>query len=318
MSVNPGPPGKGAKRLSPDELAQEVASLLKEGAPGHPERRLRIDIVTVSRIVMALAVVSFGVGVAVAVPWIGGLAGFETSGLVIQGGPVVGCPGEIEIGEVFKGETVQVVGRTDDGLYFALRDERGPGDVVYVDAQAITDLDDADLLPPSSCEPRDEAAVLAAATTVGPGDPLPTTTAVTPTNVTGDTTTTAVAAGPDGRVGRPPRRGTATPGAPTTTTPPSTGPIGPADNDHLAGLVVHHHPAGPDDLHNPPAGHFLDQLDNHHDPTLDHHVVHYDTDDDNDPAHDHYLRGNDNDNGGDDQHRGRAHHHRSLGKSIWP
>ncbi len=135
MSVNPGPPGKGAKRLSPDELAQEVASLLKGGASGHPERRLRIDIVTLSRIVMALAVVLFGVGVAVAVPWIGGLVGFETPGMVIQGGPVVGCPGEIEIGEVFKGETVQVVGRTDDGVYFAVRDERGPGDVVYVDAR---------------------------------------------------------------------------------------------------------------------------------------------------------------------------------------
>ena len=227
MSVNPGPPGRGAKRLSPDELAQEVASLLKGGAPGHPERRLRIDIVTVSRIVMALAVVLFGVGVAVAVPWIGGLVGFESPGMVIQGGPVVGCPGEIEIGEVFKGETVQVVGRTDDGVHFALRDERGPGDVVYVEAQAITDVDDEDLLPARSCEPRDEAAVLAAATTVGPGDPVPTTTAVTSTSMVGETTTTATAAGPDGRIGRPPRRGTATPGAPTTTTPPSTAPIGP-------------------------------------------------------------------------------------------
>jgi hypothetical protein len=227
MSVNPGPPGNGARRRSPDELAQEVASLLKGGASGHPERRLRIDIVTVSRIVMALVVVLFGVGVAVAVPWIGGLVGFETPGMVTQGGPIVGCPGEIEIGEVFKGETVQVVGRTDDGLYFALRDERGPGDVVYVDAEIIIDVDDEDLLPPRSCEPRDEGAVLAAATTVGPGDPIPTTTAVTPTSIAGDTTTTVVAAGPDGRVGRPPRRGTATPGAPTTTTPPSTAPNGP-------------------------------------------------------------------------------------------
>ena len=92
MSVNPGPPGKGAKRLSPDEFAQEVASLLKNGGPGHAERRPRIDIVTVSRIVMALAVVVFGVGVAVAVPWIGGLAGYETPGMVTQGGPVLRLP----------------------------------------------------------------------------------------------------------------------------------------------------------------------------------------------------------------------------------
>jgi hypothetical protein len=226
MSVNPGPPGEGAGRRSPDELAREVASLLKKGSAGHHSQR-RFDIVTVSRIAMALAVVLFGVGVAVAVPWIGGLVGFETPGMVTRGGPIVGCPGEIEIGEVFKGETVQVVGRTDDGLYFALRDERGPGDVVYVDAETITDVDDEDLLSPRSCEPRDEGAVLAAATTVGPGDPIPTTTAVTPTSIAGDTTTTVVAAGPDGRVGRPPRRGTATPGAPTTTTPPPTAPNGP-------------------------------------------------------------------------------------------
>ena len=269
---------------------------------------------------MALAVVLFGVGVAVAVPWIGGLAGFETPGLVIQGGSVVGCPGEIEIGEVFKGETVQVVGRTDDGLYFALRDERGPGDVVYVDAKAITDIDDADRLPTRSCEPRDEAAVLAAATTVGPGDPIPTTTAVTPTSITGDTTTTAVAAGPDGRVGRPPRRGTATPGAPTTTTPPSTGPDrARADNDHLAGLVVHHHPAGPrrppqparqapprpastttTTRPPPPRSSTTTSTTTTTQPTTT------------------TTEATTTTTEATTTHRGRAHHHRSLGKSIWP
>ena len=233
MSVNPGPSGSGARRRTPEEFAQEVASLLKKGGSGDHERRRRIDIVTVSRIVMALAVVVFGVGIAVAVPWIGGLAGYETPGMVTGGGPVVGCPGEIEIGEVFKGETVQVVGSTDDGRHYALRDDRGPGDVVYVDATAITDIDDADRLPTKSCEPRDDATVLAAATTVALADPIATTIATTPTTITGDTTgdtttTSAQVVGPDEPVGRRPRRpGMAPPGAPTTTTPPSTAPIGP-------------------------------------------------------------------------------------------
>jgi len=229
MSVNPGPPGRGARRRSPEEFAQEVAGLLKKDGSGHPERRNRIDIVTVSRIVMALVVVVFGVGVAVAVPWIGGLAGYETPGMVTGGGPVVGCPGEIEIGEVFKGETVQVVGRSGDGRYYVLRDERGPGDVVYADARAVTDVDDADRLPTKSCEPRDDAAVLAAATTVGPGEPIAPVTTTPTTTIPGDTTTTtAPVVVPDERARRPPRRGTASPGAPpTTTTPPSIAPVGP-------------------------------------------------------------------------------------------
>ena len=42
---------------------------------------------------MAVTVVLLGVGVAVAVPWIGGLAGYETPGMVSQGGPIFGCPG---------------------------------------------------------------------------------------------------------------------------------------------------------------------------------------------------------------------------------
>jgi hypothetical protein len=227
MSVNPGPPREGAGRRSPDELAQQVASLLKRGDPEHPQQRRRFDVVTVSRIVMVLGAIVFGVGVAVAVPWISGLAGYESPGMVTQGGPVVGCPGELEIGEVFTGETVQVIGRSDDGLFYALRDGRGPGDVVYVDASAITDVDEAERLPTRSCEPRDDAAVLAAATTVGPGDAITTTTAK-PTTIAGDsTTTTAPLASPEMPVARPRRRGTPSPGAaPATTAPPSAAPIG--------------------------------------------------------------------------------------------
>ena len=228
MSVNPGPAGEGARRRSPDELAQEVANLLKKGGTGHHSQPRRFDIVTVSRIAMALGVVVFGVGVAVAVPWIGGLAGYESPGMVNQGGPVVGCPGEPEVGEVFTGETVQVVGRSEDGLFYALRDERGPGDVVYADASAITDVEEANRLPTRSCEPREDAAVLAAATTVGPGDLIPTTT-TTPTTMAGDTATTSGTVDvPETTVGRPPRRRTSIPGAPpTTTTPPSATPSGP-------------------------------------------------------------------------------------------
>jgi hypothetical protein len=76
MNASPAPPpGRGAKRLSPDELAQEVASRLKKDGPRYAERPRRFDVVSLSRVLMAVTVVLFGVGVAVAVPWIGGLAG---------------------------------------------------------------------------------------------------------------------------------------------------------------------------------------------------------------------------------------------------
>lgn len=228
MSVNPGPPGKGAKRLSPDELAQEVARLLKKDGPRHVERSRRFDVVSLRRILMAVTVVLLGVGVAVAVPWIGGLVGYETPGMVSQGGPIFGCPGELALGEVFKGETVQVVGRSDNDLFYALRDERGPDDIVYAEVPAVTNVDDAERLPTRSCEPRDDAVVLAAATTLGVDDSIPTTTTTTPTTMAGDVgTTTIPVVGPGVTVGRPPRRGTSTPGAPTTTTPPSTAPTSP-------------------------------------------------------------------------------------------
>ena len=93
MSVNPGPPGKGAKRLSPDELAQEVAKPPEDRrAAVTAERPRRFDIVTVSRIVMALTVVLFGVGVAVAVPWIGGLVGYRDTGHGQPGRPGLRLP----------------------------------------------------------------------------------------------------------------------------------------------------------------------------------------------------------------------------------
>jgi hypothetical protein len=220
MSVNPGPPGKGRKRLSPDELAQEVASLLKKDDSGHGVRRRHIDIVTISRILMALAVVLLGVGVAVAVPWIGGLAGYESPGTVIEGVPVMGCPGERAIGELFRGETVQVVGRSDDGLFYALRDERGPGDVVYAESRAIGAVEEPSRLPIRSCKQRDDVEVLAAATMIGPGDPPPTSTAAPTTEGAIVTTTTSTT--PGVTMGRPPRRGTTSPGTPTTTSPPTT------------------------------------------------------------------------------------------------
>ncbi len=217
MDVNPDPSGKGQKRLSPDELAQEVATLLKKDGPRHAEQR-RFDIVSISRILIVVAVVLLGFGVAVAVPWIGGLAGYETPGTVNEGVAVMGCPGEAEIGHLIEGETVQVVGRTDDGRFYAVRDERGPGDVVYADSRAIDDVEEPSRLPIRSCEPRDEAEVLAAATTIGT-DTTPTTvpssTIPAAPVVTATTTATTPAGVPNGR---PSRRATSSPGTPATTT----------------------------------------------------------------------------------------------------
>lgn len=245
MSVNPGPPGKGSRRLSPDELAQEVASLLKRD-DSEPVGRRHIDIVTISRILMTLGVLLLGVGVAVAVPWIAGMAGYETAGTVIQGVPVMGCPGEPPMGEVFSGETVQVVGRSDDRFFYALRDDRGPGDVVYAETGAIGGVEEPDGLPTRTCEPREEVEVLAAATTIGQSEPPPTTAAPTTTEVAIAASTTSTT--PDVTIRRPPRRATASPGAPPATTSTTTAPVptGPEPTEPT--------PPGSSTTTNPPPG----------------------------------------------------------------
>jgi hypothetical protein len=220
MSVNGDPPGKRSRRLSPEELAGEVARRLKLDRGGHRRPR-RLDVVVVSRIVMGVAVVLLGIGLVFAVSWVGRLLGVEVTGTVSQETPVFGCPGEVALGVLFTGETVQLVGRTDDGGWFVVRDERGPGDLVFADAAAIEAGDDQGRLRARSCDPRrpDEVAAAEVTATTAIGTSSTTGTSLAPTTTLPGITTTIVT-GPTS--GRPPRRPTSSPGTTTTTTTTTT------------------------------------------------------------------------------------------------
>lgn len=218
MSHNQGPPGRrSSRRLAPEELAHEVARRLKTGPPGRGGRRRRrsFDIVTVSRILMVLGIVALGAGAVYGVAWIGRVA-YESTGIVTAGSPIFGCPGEPERGAVFAGETVEVVGRTEDGSHYALRDSRGPGGLVFVGADVIDAVEDPDRLPLRSCEPRTEAEVAAEILISTTAPATGSTTGSTVTTLPGGSTTTPADAGTESR----PRRRTPLPGiAPTTSIP---------------------------------------------------------------------------------------------------
>jgi hypothetical protein len=183
-----------------------------------------------------IGLVLLGVGVAVAVPWVGRLAGYETPGTVAAAAPVAGCPGEWAVGRLILGDTVQVVGVTEDGRHLALRDGRGPGNVVYVESAAVAGLTEPERLPMKVCQPREEPEILASPTTSTAVEVITTTNHDTVTTPALDTPTTTT---PDTQVGRPPRRGMSGPGtvagsAPTPSTtppgsavPPTTDPPGP-------------------------------------------------------------------------------------------
>jgi len=231
--TNENTPPDPSRRLSPDELAGEVAKRLRSARPERAEhRRTRFDVVTASRIVMALGVVLFGAGVVFAGVWVSGLAGYETPGTVNNETPVFGCPGEPEIGALFTGETVELVGKSEDGAWFAVRDERGPGEVVFADAQAIEPDGDHEQLAVRTCDPRavDEVASATAETTTSSEAAAETTTTTEntlPTTTTPGQSPTTTA---PGSTARPPRRGTPSPGTTTTTTTTTTTSPGPTSS----------------------------------------------------------------------------------------
>lgn len=202
MSSNQDPPPKPSRRLSPDELAGEIAKRLRSGRAERGEhRQRRFDIVTVGRIGLGVGIVLVAIGALFAVAWISRLAGFETSGTVIEETPVYGCAGEPEAGVLFSGETVQLVGVSEDGAWYAVRDERGPGDVVYADALQIDAEGDVTQLETRPCEPRDSAAIAAAETSTSLGNDVLSTanSPVSTLGTLGDTTTTTAASPPAGR-----------------------------------------------------------------------------------------------------------------------
>ncbi len=230
MTLNQDPSGKRPKRLTPEELAGEVARRLKLDRGGH-RKSSRIDIVTISRIVMGLGVVVLGFGVVFAAKWAIGLAGFETTGTVDQETPIFGCPGEPQAGVLFSGETVELVGRSEDGLWFVVRHPRGPGNMVYADSAAISPAEDPSELRVRTCEPRSDEVVAAAlasttsaaqSSTIDPG--VSSTETIPTTTIPGEVTTTARRGRADhARHPVPTTTTTTRPGSPTTTTrPPAT------------------------------------------------------------------------------------------------
>ncbi len=141
------------KRLSPDQLAKDLAARLGGKSGAHRRRGPRFDIVTASRVILILGIVVIGFGVVFAGMWLVSLIGFKTPGTVTQGTPVLACPGDPQIGALFNGQRVQIIGRSEDGLWYALRDDRGPGNVVFADSSRITPDEDPGALSVRTCTP---------------------------------------------------------------------------------------------------------------------------------------------------------------------
>ncbi|MGA7097055.1 MAG: hypothetical protein WB245_05765 [Acidimicrobiia bacterium] len=208
--------GESGRRLSPDQLARDLAKRLGSGkaSGAHRRRGPKFDIVTVSRLIMFLGVVAIGFGVVFAGMWLVSLIGFKTPGTVDQGTPVFGCPGDPQVGALYNGERVQIIGRSEDGVWYALKDDRGPGNVVFADSSRITPDEDPSALSVRDCTPGLALSSASSTTTVAE-------TTVTTSPTAGTTLTTTTSLDEEAAVttaGPPPRHGTPSPGTTTTTT----------------------------------------------------------------------------------------------------
>ncbi|MDP9495024.1 MAG: hypothetical protein M3P87_07265, partial [Actinomycetota bacterium] len=136
MTFSQKPPGpRKSRRLAPDELARELAHRLKlAGGPDSDRRRFlpRFDLLNAGRLIMGFAALLVGVGIVVGFTWLSGLAGYETTGTVSETTSAYACPGGPEVGKVFEGERITLIGLSPDQTWLAVRDSRGPGNAVYV------------------------------------------------------------------------------------------------------------------------------------------------------------------------------------------
>jgi hypothetical protein len=128
---------------------------------------------------------------------IGSPSPVSSATLGLDGVPVFACPGEGRTGTLHRGDRIFIVGQADGWL--AVRNVRGGGETVFVEAQYVTPDDDVSDLPRRDCEPEGILTI---------GD-LDTTTTTEPT---GETTTTTA----------PEATTTTQPGATTTTQPGAT------------------------------------------------------------------------------------------------
>jgi hypothetical protein len=198
-------------------LARDLADRLKSvgGAAGDRRRILpKFDLLNAGRLVLGFGALLLMAGLVAAFSWLSGLRGFETTGTVTVGSPVYACPGGPQLGEVFEGEKINLIGRSPDQVWLVVRDGRGPGNRVYVLESVVAAEGDVTLLSTRECEPG-EGAIAAGQTTTAAGENTTIVSTIPTTTTPGETTTTE-AAGPTG--GRPRRRATASPGTTTTTT----------------------------------------------------------------------------------------------------
>lgn len=235
MTANQEPPGpRRSRHLSPDELARELANRLKYGdGPVSGRKRIlpEFDLLNAGRLIMGFGALLLVVGLVVGFVWLSGLSGYETTGTVTQGSPGYGCPGGPELGELFEGEKVALIGRSPDRVWLVARDDRGPGNAVYVFESVVAPEGDVTLLPTRECEPSDGQPVAAGqTTTISPGVSSSSvgdvTTTPSDTTLTGVTVTSG-GSGFTGTSGTTPRTSTTVPypGIPTiitTTTQPTT------------------------------------------------------------------------------------------------
>ncbi len=219
MTASQNPPGpRKSRRLAPDELARELANRLKSaGGPDSDRKRFlpRFDLLNAGRLIMGFAALLVGVGLVVGFSWLSGMAGYETTGTVSETTPAYACPGEPELGKVFEGEAITLIGLSPDQIWLAVRDNRGPGNAVYVQRSLVAVDGDVSLLSTRECQPSDAQRIAAGQTSAAPGEGPSTSLGVV---TTADNTLNGVTASTEGS-GLPVASGTI-PRAPTTTTQP--------------------------------------------------------------------------------------------------
>ena len=220
MTSSQEPPGpKKRRRLAPDELARDIANRLKSSSGSHVAGRRflpQFDLLNAGRLIMGFGALILGAALIAGVTWLSGLSDYETTGRVTAGSPAYACPGGPELGEVFEGEEVILIGRSLDRAWLVVRDERAPGNQAYVLESVVETDGDVTLLSTRECDPSDGQPVAAGESTTSASASGETSTTYLPTlptspgPTTGEPTTTSS--------GRPPRRNTPSPGTTTTTT----------------------------------------------------------------------------------------------------
>jgi hypothetical protein len=179
------------------------------------------------RLILGLGALLILAGLVAGFTWLSGLARYQTTGTVSETSPVYGCPGEPDLGKVFAGERITLIGRSPDQVWLAVRDQRGPGDTVYVLASVVEVDGDASLFTARECQPLDVLPVALDRTTLA--DSSTSTGAVvattTPTVSTlTEATVTSNGSGIPGTAGTTPRNPTTTTTATQSTTSPTTQP----------------------------------------------------------------------------------------------